>query len=204
MSGLCMAMKLQDAGIDDYVVYEQATDIGGTWRDNTYPGLHCDVPSPYYSYSFLPNPDWSRLMPPGGEIQQYLSRVADERNIRPCIRFGTEVTSAEYRDGQWRLTTDAGVEDFDVLMTATGLLRVPRYPDIPGGEAFAGRSFHSSQWDHSVTLPDKRIGIIGTGSTGVQITAELGGNVTSSRSSSAPPNGSAPGPTCTTRGCAGR
>lgn len=177
MSGLCMAMKLLDEGIESFVIYEQADEVGGTWRDNTYPGLHCDIPSPYYTYSFIPNPEWTRLMPPGGEIQQYLRRVADERGIRPYIRFGTEVLSAEYRDATWYVTTDKGADEFDVLITATGVLRVPRYPDIPGRDTFAGPAFHSARWDHSVTLPDKRIGLIGTGSTGVQITAALGGNV---------------------------
>jgi len=177
MSGLCMAMKLLDDGIDSFVIYEQADDVGGTWRDNTYPGLHCDVPSPFYSYSFLPNANWTQMMPPGGEIQQYLRRVADARDIRRFIRFGTEVRSAEYRGGRWHVTTDTGVDEFDVLITATGFLRVPRYPDIVGLDTFAGLMFHSARWDHSVTLPDKRIGLIGTGSTGVQIAAELGGKV---------------------------
>jgi cation diffusion facilitator CzcD-associated flavoprotein CzcO len=117
------------------------------------------------------------MMPSGGEIQQYLRRVADERGIRRHIRFGAEVGSAEYRDGSWLVTTAAGVEEFDVLVTATGFLRVPRVADIPGRESFAGTTFHSARWDHSITLPDKRIGLIGTGSTGVQIIAELGGKV---------------------------
>jgi cation diffusion facilitator CzcD-associated flavoprotein CzcO len=177
MSGLCMAVKLQDAGIDSYTIFEKADDIGGTWRDNTYPGLTCDVPSRYYSYSFRPNPNWSHLLPPGPEVQAYFRQVADERGIRPHIRFGADVTSARYDDGCWRLTTPDGEESFDVLITATGFLRVPRYPEIPGRETFAGPAFHSSRWDHSVSLPDKRIGLIGTGSTGVQITAELGGKV---------------------------
>lgn len=177
MSGQCMAVKLQQAGIDSYTIFEKADDVGGTWRDNTYPGLTCDVPSRYYSYSFRPNPNWSHLLPPGPEIQAYFRQVADERAIRPHIRFGTDVTSARYDDGRWRLTTADGEESFDVLITATGVLRVPRYPDIPGRETFAGPAFHSSRWDHSVSLPDKRIGLIGTGSTGVQIVAELGGKV---------------------------
>jgi cation diffusion facilitator CzcD-associated flavoprotein CzcO len=177
MSGLCMAAKLQDAGIDTYTIFEKADDVGGTWRDNTYPGLTCDVPSRYYTYSFQPNSEWSRLLPPGAEIQAYFRRVADERGVRRHIRFGTEVESARYQEGRWWITTAAGEEPFDVLVTATGFLRVPRYPDIPGLDTFAGPTFHSSRWDHSVSLPDKRIGLIGTGSTGVQITAELGGNV---------------------------
>ncbi|EUA06562.1 pyridine nucleotide-disulfide oxidoreductase family protein [Mycobacterium kansasii 732] len=177
MSGMCMAIKLQEAGIDSFTIFEKADDVGGTWRDNTYPGLTCDVPSRYYSYSFRPNPNWSRWLPPGAEIQAYFRQVADERAIRPHIRFGTDVTSARYDDGQWRVTTATGVEAFDVLVTATGFLRVPRYPDIPGRDTFAGPSFHSSRWDHCVSLPDKRIGLIGTGSTGAQITSELGGKV---------------------------
>jgi cation diffusion facilitator CzcD-associated flavoprotein CzcO len=177
MSGLCMAAKLQDAGIDTFTVFEKADEVGGTWRDNTYPGLTCDVPSRYYSYSFRPNPEWSRLMSPGPEIQAYFRQVATERGIRPHIRFGIDVTSARYRDRQWWIGTADGEEAFDILITATGFLRVPRYPDIPGLESFAGAMFHSARWDHSVTLPDKRIGLIGTGSTGVQITAELGGMV---------------------------
>jgi cation diffusion facilitator CzcD-associated flavoprotein CzcO len=177
MSGLCMAAKLQDAGVESYTIFETADEVGGTWRDNTYPGLSCDVPSRFYSYSFRPNPDWSRFMSPGPEIQRYFRQVATERRIRPHIRFGMEVTSAQYRDGRWWLTTRAGEEPFDILITATGVLRVPRYPDITGLDTFAGAMFHSSRWDHSVSLPDKRIGLIGTGSTGVQITAELGGKV---------------------------
>lgn len=177
MSGICMGIKLQDAGIDSFVIYEQAAEIGGTWRDNTYPGLYCDVPSRYYSYSFRPNPEWSRLCPPAGEIQQYFLDVVEERNLRSHIRFNTTVESARYRDGQWWITTADGEESFDVLVTATGILRVPKYPDIAGLDTFAGPVFHSARWDHSVSLPDKRIGLIGTGSTGVQITSALGGQV---------------------------
>ena len=177
MSGLCMAVKPQDAGIDLFTLFEKADDVGGTWRDNTYPGLTCDVPSRYYSYSFRPNPNWSYLLPPGPEIQRYFQQVADDRGIRRHIRFGASVTKAEYDDGKWRLTTADGEETFDVLVTATGVLRVPRYPDIPGRETFSGPAFHSSRWDHSIALQDKRIGLIGTGSTGVQITANLGGKV---------------------------
>ena len=143
MSGLCMAAKLQDAGIDSFTIFEKADDVGGTWRDNTYPGLTCDVPSRYYSYSFRPNPNWSYLLPPGPEIQAYFRQVADERGIRPHIRFGCDVTSARYDEGEWRLTTADGDETFDVLVTATGVLRVPRYPEIPGRETINSRSTRS-------------------------------------------------------------
>src|SRR5690242_18443945 len=119
MSGLCMAAKLQDAGIGAYTIFESADEVGGTWRDNTYPGLSCDVPSRYYSYSFRQNPGWSRFMSPGPEIQSYFAQVATERGIRPHIRFGSEVTSAVHRDGQWLLTTADGEEAFDVVVTAT-------------------------------------------------------------------------------------
>ena len=157
MSGLCMAAKLQDAGIDSFTIFEKADEVGGTWRDNTYPGLHCDIPSRYYTYSFRPNPEWSHMLPPGPEIQQYFRQVATERDLRRHIRFGTDVVDASYRDGKWWLTTSAGVEAFDVLITATGVLRIPRYPDIPGLDTFDGPMFHTSRWDHSVSLPDKRI-----------------------------------------------
>ena len=139
MSGLCMAAKLQDAGVDDFTIFESADEVGGTWRDNTYPGLHCDVPSRYYTYSFRPNPEWSHMLPPGPEVQQYFRQVATERGMRSHIRFCTDVTDATYQDGKWWVTTAAGVEKFDVLVTATGVLRIPRYPDIQGLETFTGR-----------------------------------------------------------------
>ena len=105
-----MAVKLQDAGIDAYTIFETADEVGGTWRDNTYPGLSCDVPSRFYSYSFRQNPGWSHLMSPGPEIQAYFTQVATERGIRPHIRFGTVVTSAQYRDGRWGVATTGGEE----------------------------------------------------------------------------------------------
>ncbi|KLO29348.1 monooxygenase [Mycolicibacter heraklionensis] len=180
MSGLCMAIKLQAAGIESYTVFEQAGDVGGTWRDNTYPGLHCDVPSRYYSYSFRPNHQWSKFQSPGPEIHQYLRTCAEEHSLGARIRFNTEATEARYRDGRWWIrTSDGEVEPFDVLISATGILRVPRLPDIPGRDSFAGKMFHSSQWDHLTPLQDKRIGLIGTGSTGVQIVSALGGSVKS-------------------------
>lgn len=177
MSGLCMAMKLQDAGIDSFTIYESADEVGGTWRDNTYPGLSCDVASRFYSYSFLPNPRWSHVYAPGPEILDYFRGVADRRGLRRHIRFSSEVRSARFAGGRWHLDTVSGTDVADVVVSATGFLRIPRYPDIPGLDTFAGTQFHSARWDHAITLPDKRIGVIGTGSTGTQIVAALGGAV---------------------------
>ena len=175
MSGICAAAKLQMAGIHDFVIYEKADQVGGTWRANTYPGLFCDVPSRYYSYSFAPNPQWSRLFSPGEEILDYLRRVSVELGIESHIRFGTEVAQAEWTDtGRWRLQTKQGDEEsFDFIVSASGVLHHPRIPDIPGLETFAGAAFHSARWDHSVPLDGRRVAVIGTGSTGVQITTAL-------------------------------
>lgn len=174
MSGLCMGMKLQQAGVTDFTIHEQASELGGTWRDNTYPGLSCDVPSRFYSYSFDPNPDWSSTFAGGREIHEYFRRVARDHGLHDHIRFNSEVTSAVYRDGRWQLTfKDGGEAEVDVLVSASGVLRIPRYPDIEGLETFAGAKFHSARWDHSVPIAGRRVALIGTGSTGCQITAEI-------------------------------
>jgi cation diffusion facilitator CzcD-associated flavoprotein CzcO len=175
MSGICAAAKLRNAGVHDIVVFEKSNDVGGTWHANTYPGLTCDVPSRYYSYTFAPNPDWTRLFPPGGEIKSYLRRVAADLDLERHIRFGTEVDEARWtEDGCWRVRTKAGDEEsFDFIISAAGVLHHPKVPDIPGLESFAGATFHSARWDHSVPLDDRRVGVIGNGSTGVQITTAL-------------------------------
>jgi cation diffusion facilitator CzcD-associated flavoprotein CzcO len=174
MSGLCMGIKLQQAGIDTFTIYEKATDVGGTWRENTYPGLVCDVPSRYYSYSFEPNPDWTRLMSPGGEIHAYFSRVADKYGLRRHIRFDTEIASARHDGARWHIRTRTGDEfEADFVVSCCGFLHHPRMPDIEGLETFEGAAFHSARWDHGVELRGKRIGVVGTGSTGVQIVCGL-------------------------------
>lgn len=175
-SGIALAVKLRRAGIDTFTVFESSDAVGGTWRDNTYPGLYCDVPSRYYSFSFAPHPDWSRVFAPGDEIRDYLDRVVDDFDLRRSIRFSTSVADATWDDPVWRVHLDTGEElEFDVLVAATGVLRDPKVPDIEGLDTFAGDWFHSARWRHDVRLADQRIGLIGSGSTGVQLTTALAG-----------------------------
>jgi cyclohexanone monooxygenase len=169
-SGIMAAIKLREIGVTDVVLFEKADDLGGTWRDNTYPGLACDVPSHLYRYSFAPNPDWSLRYAPGAEIQDYLRRVATTHGINQLIQYSSEVTEATYRDRRWLIQTTRGDRGaFDVVVTATGVLHNPVYPDIEGLKEFKGAAFHTARWDHGVPLKGKRVGIIGTGSTAAQI-----------------------------------
>lgn len=174
MSGMLMAIKLQARGINDFVIYEKAQKVGGTWRENRYPGVACDVASFSYCYAFEPNPDWSRRFSPGPEIQRYFERTAEKYGLLPRIRFGTTVTRAVFRDHQWHLDTDQGNHEvFDVVVAATGPLRERKYPDIPGLHSFAGHCFHTADWQDDLDLRGKRIGVIGTGSSSVQMMAPL-------------------------------
>lgn len=176
MSGLGMAAMLRRRGYEDFVVYEKASEIGGTWRDNTYPGLSCDVPSRFYSYSFAPNAEWSKNFASGEEIENYFKWFAAEYDLHRHIRFDTEVSKAEWDGSRYLIETAGGETDSaDVLVSATGVLRVPNMPDIEGLDSFEGASFHSARWDHSVSLRGKRVGVIGTGATGAQIVSALGG-----------------------------
>ena len=170
MAGVLSAIKLREAGHGDITVYEKADGIGGTWRDNTYPGVACDVPSHLYSYSFELNPSWSHVFSPGDEIRTYFEDVAERHGVDHLIRFGDEVTACTFDDGRWRLETRSGHTDVvDVVIAATGVLHHPRLPDIEGLDTFAGKAFHTARWDHDVALRDARVGVVGTGSTAVQI-----------------------------------
>lgn len=174
MSGLCMAAMLRHAGITDITIIEKADEVGGTWRDNTYPGLSCDIPSRFYQFTFAPKPDWSKFFSPGAEIDRYFRHIATDLDIRRHIRFGTTVSEARFEDGRWCVRTDRGDEIVvDFLVAATGILREPRYPDIAGLEDFHGPVMHSARWDHSFDPAGKRVAVIGTGSTGVQIVCGL-------------------------------
>lgn len=178
MSGICLGALLKRSGVDTITLWEKGDQLGGTWRDNTYPGVACDVPSLNYQLSFAPNHDWSHLFSPGEEIQAYFARVARDEGLLPHIRLGVELTRSEWVDGEWHLYAgDELVDRADFLVAATGILHHPRYPEIEGLDSFAGPCFHSARWDHSVELEDKRIGVIGTGSTGTQIIAALGPQV---------------------------
>jgi cation diffusion facilitator CzcD-associated flavoprotein CzcO len=170
MSGILTAIKLKERGIGDFIIHEKAARLGGTWRDNTYPGLSCDVPSHVYAYSFELKGDWSHRFSPGGEIQGYFEGVAKKYGLDRHFRFNSEIERAEYRDGRWHLSAKDGATDVvDFVICATGVLHHPAWPDIPGLSDFKGACFHSARWDHSVALDGKRVGIVGTGSTAIQI-----------------------------------
>jgi cation diffusion facilitator CzcD-associated flavoprotein CzcO len=174
MAGVLSAIKLREAGCDDFTVYEKADRLGGTWRENVYPGIACDVPSHLYSYSFAPNPAWSHRFAPGAEIQAYFEEVARRHGVTPRIRFGSEVTRGSFRAGRWQLETSDGRRDeVDAVIAATGVLHHPKLPDIEGLDRFGGALFHSARWDQTVKLDGRRVGIVGTGSTAVQMTSAL-------------------------------
>ncbi len=174
MAGILAAIKLREAGFDDFTVYEKADRLGGTWRENTYPGIACDVPSHLYSYSFAPNPSWSRQFSPGAEIQAYFEDVARRHGIGTAIRFGEEVTRCAFEDGRWRIQTARGTSDTaDFVIAATGVLHHPAIPEIEGLDSFGGAVFHSARWDHGVPLDGARVGVVGTGSSAIQIVSAL-------------------------------
>ncbi len=174
MAGILAAIRLSERGHDAVTVYEKGGTVGGTWRENTYPGLACDVPSQLYSYSFAPNPDWTHPYSPGPQIQQYFERVAADYGVVARTRFNDEVTSLRWDGTAWQLTTAAGHRDVvDVVIAATGVLHHPNVPVIEGLDSFEGHCFHSARWDHAVTIDNARVGIVGTGSTGVQIISAI-------------------------------
>ncbi len=176
MAGILAAIKLREAGHRDVVIYEKADRPGGTWRENTYPGLTCDVPSHTYSYVFEPNPEWSQQLAPGPEIQAYLEGIVGKYDLDVLIRYGQEVVRCSRDDGRWQLETRSGLRDqADFVIAATGVLHHPRYPDIEGLESFEGACFHTARWDHGVPLDGRRVGVVGNGSTGVQLVCALAG-----------------------------
>lgn len=173
MAGILSAIKLREHGID-CTVFEKADRVGGTWRDNTYPGLSCDVPAHSYTYTFARNTEWSRWYAEGPEIHSYFERVANDFDVVSLIRFGDEVTDLRFLDSRWSLRTTSGFQGtFDAVIAATGVLHHPNIPHFEGIESFSGACFHSVHWDHSIALDGQRVGVVGTGSTAVQITSAL-------------------------------
>jgi cation diffusion facilitator CzcD-associated flavoprotein CzcO len=178
-AGLCMAIRLRDAGIQTFTIYEKSDGVGGTWRDNTYPGAACDVPSHLYSFSFASKRDWSRKFAPQPEILGYFEELVERFELGPHLRFGTEITEAHYDDatGTWTLRT-AGQEGepdgtivADVVVSGLGQLNRPYIPDIPGLDRFVedgGTMFHSARWDHDHDLTGERVGVIGIGASAIQ------------------------------------
>ncbi len=173
--GLGLAIKLAEQGEQDFLVIERGPDVGGTWRDNTYPGAACDVPSQLYSFSFALNPDWSRSFSPQPEIQAYLKRVAAESSVLDRFRFDTTVEDAAWDEEAqaWRVTTSAGTVTANLLVSAAGALSDPKMPDIEGIETFQGEVFHSARWNHDYDLTGKRVAVIGTGASAIQIVPEI-------------------------------
>lgn len=174
-SGLAMAKQLKDAGIEDFVILERAREVGGTWRDNSYPGCACDVPSHLYSFSFELNPDWSSTFSPQEEIQAYIRRAADKHGLTPHVLYGHELEEARWDDeGQcWRLRTAGGDMSARSLVGAQGALSEPKIPGLPGLDKFKGRSFHSATWDHDHDLTGKRVAVIGTGASAIQFVPQI-------------------------------
>ncbi|MEV5953665.1 NAD(P)/FAD-dependent oxidoreductase [Streptomyces sp. NPDC051987] len=169
--GLGAAVRLRREGITDFVVLERAGSVGGTWRDNSYPGCACDVPSHLYSFSFAPNPDWPRTFSGQEHIRAYLEHVADVFGLRPHLRFDAEVQRMTWDPAQlrWDIETAAGAFSADVVVSATGPLSDPRIPEIPGLDSFPGKVFHSARWDHDYDLRGKRVAMVGTGASAIQI-----------------------------------
>jgi cation diffusion facilitator CzcD-associated flavoprotein CzcO len=174
-SGIAAGVYLKRAGIDDFVIVEKGARVGGTWRENTYPGAACDVPSHLYSYSFAPNPTWSRAYSKQAEILAYLERVVDEFGLRAHLRFGVAATSAEFDEarGIWRVTTSDTTYEARALVLGNGALHVPKLPDVPGLASFAGTQFHSARWNHGYDFAGKRVAVIGTGASTIQFAPEI-------------------------------
>lgn len=175
-AGLGMAIRMKQEGLDDFVILERAQGIGGTWRDNNYPGCACDVQSHLYSFSFEQNPEWSRMFASQPEIKAYLQGCAEKYGLAPHLRFGADVATARWDDTRriWRVSTkDGRTFTAPVLVSGMGGLSNPSIPKLPGMENFKGRAFHSAQWDHGYDLTGKRVAVIGTGASAIQFVPQI-------------------------------
>ncbi|GAK44907.1 putative flavin-binding monooxygenase [Tepidicaulis marinus] len=176
MSGICTAIKLKEAGITDFTIYEKASEIGGTWRENTYPGCSCDVPLHMYQFSFDMRPDWERKFVFSADIKAYLESVVDKYGLRNHIRFNSEIQSCRFdeRSGRWHIgCADGSAHEADVVAAGTGQLHRPRWPGIKGEGSFEGAHWHSAEWNHEYDLKGKRVAVIGNGASAIQFVPEV-------------------------------
>ncbi len=177
-SGVAMGARLLDAGIRDFLVLEKGSEVGGTWRDNRYPGCACDVPSPLYSLSFAPKADWSRAYAPSAEIWQYLRDCVDRLGLGPHLALDADVTGATWEGDRWRVRVADGREwTSDALVLGVGGLHMPRRPDLPGLGTFGGPVMHTADWPDDDGLDGLRVGVVGTGASAVQLVPELAARV---------------------------
>jgi cation diffusion facilitator CzcD-associated flavoprotein CzcO len=173
--GLGTAIRLKEQGLDNFVVIERDDEVGGTWWANSYPGCQCDIPSNLYSFSFAPNPDWDRAYPMRDQILQYLRDCADRFGVRPHVRLGCELTGARWvgERQHWEIETSTGPLKARILIIAPGLLSEPFTPALPGLDRFQGNAFHTAEWDHSDDLTGKRVAVLGTGASAIQVVPEI-------------------------------
>lgn len=202
-SGLGTAVRLLQSGIDDFLVFERADEVGGTWRDNSYPGCACDVMSHLYSFSFARNPNWKSTFASRDELYAYLRDTADRFGVRPHIRFGHELEAARWDEGErhWRIETSQGEYTAQFLVTGTGYLSEAAVPDIKGLDGFEGKVFHSSDWDHDHDLAGRRVAVIGTGASAIQFVPAIQPEVGQLDLYQRTPRGSVPSPTRPTASC---
>jgi len=175
-SGLCMGIKLLEAGMKSFLIIEKSADIGGTWWDNRYPGCACDIPSHLYSFSFAPSSEWTRMYPGQQEIHDYLKRCVERYGLAPYLSLKTRFQEAiwDESEGVWNVTVGDGLQiRARVLVSGMGALHVPRYPELPGLDRFSGPKFHSSAWDYSVDLDGKNVAVVGTGASAIQFVPQI-------------------------------
>jgi cation diffusion facilitator CzcD-associated flavoprotein CzcO len=173
--GLGTAIRLEQRGESDFLIFERSSGVGGTWWANTYPGCQCDIPSHLYSFSFAPNPNWTRTYPKQPELRDYLRATAEQFGVFEKVRFDTEVTAATWDEAanRWRIETSKGPYTADLLVAAPGPLSEPSLPDLPGIDSFAGTLFHTATWNHEHDLRGRRVAVVGTGASAIQAVPEV-------------------------------
>jgi cation diffusion facilitator CzcD-associated flavoprotein CzcO len=174
--GIGAGIALRQAGLTDFVIFERAADIGGTWRDNTYPDVAVDIPSFSYQFSFELNPSWSRVFPKGSEVKRYADHCVDKYGLRPHLRFGSEIRGRRWDEAHhvWRIDVNGREVSARFVISAVGAFLDPKTPEFPGLEGFQGKVMHAQRWDHAYSLAGKRVGVVGTGSTAVQLIPQVG------------------------------